>query len=58
MVKANGTIFGSEQFSNGEVSYKPFQVNTDINRIDLYFQDNKDITNMLFAVEQKQGTRV
>lgn len=51
MVKANGTIFGSEQFSNGEVSYKPFQVNKDINRIDLYFQDNKDITNMLFAVE-------
>lgn len=51
MVKVNNTIFGSEQFSNGEVSYKPVHVNPDENRIDLYFQDNKDITDLMFAVE-------
>lgn len=51
MVLGNGMIFGSEQFSNGEVSYKPFQVNNDINRLDIYFQDNKDITNLQFAIE-------
>ena len=51
MVLGNGVIFGSEQFSNGEVSYKPFQVNNDINRLDIYFQDNKDITNLQFAIE-------
>lgn len=51
MVLGNGVIFGSEKFSNGEVSYKPFQVQKDINHIDFYFQDNKDITNLQFAIE-------
>lgn len=50
MIKVNGYTFGSESFSNGEVSYKPFKVD-DTNRIDLLFQSNKDITDLLFAVE-------
>lgn len=57
MIKLNGIIFGSEEFSNGEVSYKPVEVNKSeelnrgVNRIDLYFQNNKDITDLQFAVE-------
>lgn len=52
MIKINDVIFGSEQFSNGEVSYKPVKVNTDTpNQIELYFQDNKDITDLEFAIE-------
>lgn len=57
MIKLNGVIFGSEEFSNGEVSYKPVEIckskelNRGINRIDLYFQSNKDITDLQFAVE-------
>lgn len=51
MIKLNHVIFGSEEFSNGEVSYKPILVSPEENRIDLYFQNNKDITDLLFAVE-------
>lgn len=51
MIKVNNRIFGSEQFSNGEVSYKPAAVKPDLNRIELFFQDNKDITDLQFAVE-------
>lgn len=51
MIKVNGRIFGSEQFSNGEVSYKPVTVKPDHNMIELFFQDNKDITDLQFAVE-------
>lgn len=50
MIKVNNVVFGSEQFSNGEVSYKPVKINPDKNQIDLYFQDNKDITDLMFAV--------
>lgn len=50
MLKTNGIIFGSEAFSNGEVSYKPFKVNVDRNDFELFFQSNKDITDLLFAV--------
>lgn len=50
MLKTNGVVFGSDAFSNGEVSYKPFKVNTDKNNFELYFQSNKDITDLLFAV--------
>ena len=51
MIKVNGIIFGSEQFSNGEVSYKPVSIKQDNNVIELYFQDNKDIADLQFAVE-------
>lgn len=52
MLKTNGEVFGSEAFSNGEVSYKPAVVNLDEpNVISLYFQSNKDITDLFFAVE-------
>jgi len=50
MIKVNGIIFGSESFSNGEVSYKPVTVYPK-NNIQLYFQSNRDITDLLFAVE-------
>lgn len=50
MLKTNGVIFGSEAFSNGEVSYKPFKVSADRNDFELLFQSNKDITDLLFAV--------
>ena len=51
MLKVNQTIFGSEEFSNGEVSYKPVEIKKDLNRIDFYFQNNKDITDLQFALE-------
>lgn len=51
MIKLNHVIFGSEEFSNGEVSYKPVEVSPILNRIDLYFQNNKDIADLQFAVE-------
>lgn len=51
MIKLNGLVFGSEAFSNGEVSYKPVYVSKEINILEMYFQSNKDITDLLFAVE-------
>lgn len=51
MIKLNGKVFGSEAFSNGEVSYKPVEVKRDLNVLEMYFQSNKDITDLLFAVE-------
>lgn len=51
MIKVEGMVFGSEEFSNGEVSYKPVKLRSDLNRIDCYFQNNKDITDLEFAVE-------
>jgi len=51
MIKLNEVIFGSEEFSNGEVSYKPTVIEPKLNRIDLYFQSNKDITDLQFAIE-------
>lgn len=51
MIKLNGKVFGSEAFSNGEVSYKPVEVKSDLNILEMYFQSNKDITDLLFAVE-------
>ena len=48
MIKINGIVFGSEQFSNGEVSYKPVKVYPK-NTIECFFQDNKDITDLIFA---------
>ncbi|WP_097005346.1 phosphoribosyltransferase family protein [Lacrimispora amygdalina] len=51
VIKVNEIVFGSEQFSNGEVSYKPVSIKQDNNVIELYFQDNKDIADLQFAVE-------
>lgn len=50
MLKANNVVFGTDFFSNGEVSYKPFKANSDRNDFELFFQSNKDITDLLFAV--------
>ena len=50
MILINGEIFGNEQFHNGEVIFKkPELVNIDRNVIEMYFKDNKDITNLMFA---------
>jgi ribose-phosphate pyrophosphokinase len=51
MIKLNNSIFGSEEFSNGEVSYKPVNIDPKTNNIELYFQNNKDIVDLQFAVE-------
>lgn len=51
MIKLNNSIFGSEEFSNGEVSYKPVKVFPDKNIIELFFQNNKDIADLQFATE-------
>lgn len=51
MIQLNNNIFGSEEFSNGEVSYKPVKIDPEMNLIDLFFQNNKDITDLQFAVE-------
>jgi ribose-phosphate pyrophosphokinase len=62
MIKVNNVVFGSEQFSNGEVSYKPVKIHPERNQIDLYFQDNKDIADLMFAVgfirEQQPGSKI
>lgn len=49
MLKVNGELFGSETFHNGEVIYKGVQLDKDSNIIDLRFENNCDITNLLMA---------
>ena len=50
MVLVNGLKFNDEQFHNGEVIFKETSiVNKDINKIEMKFKDNRDITALLFA---------
>lgn len=50
MIKVNGIEFNSEEFHNGEVIFKkPKAVSLTRNLISIYFKDNRDITNLLFA---------
>lgn len=50
MVLVNGVNFSSEEFHNGEVIFKkPEFISLDRNVIEMYFQNNKDITAVLFA---------
>lgn len=50
MLKINGTLFGNEEFHNGEVIYKDVPLKNDRNIIEMCFENNKDITNLLMGV--------
>lgn len=50
MVLVNGVVFNKTEFHNGEVIFeKPENVDLTLNVIQVFFQDNKDITAFLFA---------
>lgn len=51
MILVNGYTFGAEQFNSGEVSYKPFKIMADVDNVELFFEDNKDITDLIFLVQ-------
>lgn len=51
MILVNGYTFGAEKFNSGEVSYKPVNIESGGNVIELFFEDNKDITDLMFLVE-------
>lgn len=51
MILMNGYTFGAEKFNSGEVSYKPVEIKKDHNTIELFFEDNKDITDLIFLVD-------
>lgn len=51
MIKVNGYSFATEEFSNGEVSYKPALLSdTDEDIVELIFQSNKDLFDLFMAV--------
>lgn len=57
MILINGVEFNSEEFHNGEVIFKkPYNVKLSRNTIEIYFQDNKDITALLFAKQYLDDT--
>lgn len=49
MVKVNGCLFGGKEFGNKEAIYERVNINHTENCIEMYFSDNRDITNMLMA---------
>lgn len=50
MILINGEVFNSEEFHNGEVIFKQVPVLfSDRNIIKMYFKDNRDIANLMFA---------
>lgn len=51
MVNVNGQIFGNETFHNGETIYKMPKVHTDNNIIEMRFESDNDITQVIFATE-------
>ena len=52
MILVNGEKFNAEEFHNGEVIFKkPQKVNIDSNVIEMIFENNKDITALMFAKE-------
>lgn len=51
MVKINNQNFGYEEFHNGEAIYKMVELHDRENTVKVQFEDNRDITNMLMAVE-------
>lgn len=57
MILVNGEKFNSEEFHNGEVIFKkPDKVYNTMNVIEMFFEDNRDITNLLFAREWLANT--
>ena len=52
MIKVNNTLFSPERFHNGETIYKfPGAYFNEANIIEMLFEDDSDITKMLFAVQ-------
>ena len=51
MIKINGAFFGSEHFGNGEVIFKEVELKDNTNEIELWFESNEDIANLMFAAE-------
>ena len=50
MITVNGEKFNDAEFHNGEVIFeRPCFVDESLNTIEMFFQDNKDITAVLFA---------
>lgn len=49
MVTINQQLFGNEEFHNGEVIFKGVQLDNNTNIIEVRFENNKDIANMLMA---------
>lgn len=51
MIKINGQVFGGETFKNNEAIYKAVDLLFfDKNNVDMYFEDNRDITNLIMAI--------
>ena len=50
MVKINNYTFGNETFKNNEAIYKSVPLNDSLNVVKMVFENNKDITDLLFAV--------
>lgn len=51
MIKINGQVFGNETFKNNEAIYKTVDLLFfDKNEVSMYFEDNRDITNLIMAV--------
>lgn len=51
MIKINGQVFGNETFKNNEAIYKAVDLLFfDKNEVEMYFEDNRDITNLIMAV--------
>lgn len=51
MIKINRQVFGGETFKNNEVIYKAVDLLFfDKNNVEMYFEDNRDITNLIMAV--------
>ena len=51
MLLINNQKFGHEYFGNNEAIYKDVSLNDDSNTIQLNFEDNRDIANLIFAVQ-------
>lgn len=51
MLNINGQAFGNEYFGNNEAIYKDADLNDAENTITLKFEDNRDIANLVMAVE-------
>lgn len=49
MIKINEQLFANEIFYNGEAIYKKVDLKSDSNEIEISFENNCDITNMLMA---------
>ena len=62
MVKINNYTFGNETFKNNEAIYKSVPLNDSLNVVEMVFENNKDITDLLFAVsyirENKPETQI